>query len=165
MLPLVISRRRYRHLIAELARRGAGKRESGAFLLGTAESRRITAFAFYDDLDPTSLNGGIHFHAAGYTRLNEICRSMSLRVLADIHTHPGSYTRQSDIDAANPMVAIRGHVALIAPNYGRGPRRLSHLGVHTYLGGEGWETTSDSRDVIRYTTLRHLLRLCDWTRG
>jgi hypothetical protein len=159
MAPLIISRQLHRHLMAELARRGDGQRESGAFLLGPAESRRITTVAFYDDLDPTSLTGGIQLHAAGYTRLNILCRATSLQVFADIHTHPGDHTQQSGVDARNPMVAIAGHVALIAPDFARGPKRLHRLGAHTYLGSGRWELAQEARDIIRHTTLRDLLRL------
>lgn len=158
MTPLIIGHRLHRHLLAELARRGDGRRESGAFLLGPAESRRITAVAYYDDLDATSLTGGIEFHAVGYTRLNELCRSRSLHALADIHTHPGEYTQQSAIDAKNPMVSIPGHVALIAPDYASGPKRLRRLSAHTYLGNGRWDTARDPRSVIQHPSLLDLLQ-------
>lgn len=61
-----IRKRLFTTLMSELARRGNGMRESGAFLLGTAASETgspedtrpvIEAIAFYHDLDPGCLTG------------------------------------------------------------------------------------------------------------
>ena len=43
-------------LLGDLRRRGAGRRESGAFLLGRSDGPRgrITTYLCYDDLDPDS---------------------------------------------------------------------------------------------------------------
>jgi hypothetical protein len=103
------------------------------------------AFAFYDDLDATSLTGGITLSANGYAALNTRCRTDGLRVVGDIHTHPGRWVRQSTIDAAHPMAAVRGHVAIIAPNFGRGPIGLRDLGVHVFTA-PGW--TSHFREQV-----------------
>jgi len=46
-------------LIRELKRRGGGRRESGAFLLGSSGTQQVTHFICYDDLDPTTLDTGI----------------------------------------------------------------------------------------------------------
>lgn len=134
-----ISRRRLDGLLHELALRGEGRRESGAFLLGRATSRpdsanEVVAVAFYDDLDPESLTGGITFNAVGYSALGVICREHQLRVIADIHTHPGSWVEQSDTDASHPMTALPGHVAFIAPNFARSPIRPEQLGAHRFDG-------------------------------
>ena len=82
-------------LAGELARRGTGERETGAFLLARAGhprdgSRRpqVVSVAYYDDLDPGCLTGGITFTADGYTALATLCRRDGLQVAADIHTHP-----------------------------------------------------------------------------
>ena len=68
--------------VAQLRRRGNGRRESGAFLLGrrSGARRRIERFVYYDDLDPRSLDAGIVvFDGAGYGRGN---RSGGIRVYA-----------------------------------------------------------------------------------
>jgi hypothetical protein len=130
-----------RDLLAELARRGQGRRESGAFLLTNRDHRAdllpqpITDTVLYDDLDPACLTGGITFHASGYTALNAHCRRNGLRVVADIHTHPGQWVGQSRIDATHPMAALDGHVALIAPRYGAGVSGITELGVHLRVNG------------------------------
>jgi hypothetical protein len=153
---LVISASLFARLIDELASRGAGVRESGAFLLTqSADSTpaekmptAVTAIAYYDDLDPACLTGGITFSADGYTALGVICRRDVLRVVADIHTHPASWVDQSGIDAAHPMVALPGHIAIIAPRYARQPLALSDLGAHVF-GGKGQWTSYFGPDVNR----------------
>jgi hypothetical protein len=149
-----MSHRRFDGLLRELATRGEGRRESGAFLLGRVTGRpsavnEVIEVAFYDDLDPNSLTGGITFNAVGYSALGTICRERKLRVIADIHTHPSTWVEQSDTDASNPMTALPGHVAFIAPNFARGPIRPEHLGAHRF-DGTGWTSHFNSRvtDVI-----------------
>lgn len=143
---IVISRRRYRSLMRELENRGAGRRESGAFLLTAATrpplrtGRVITGIAYYDDVDPGSLTGGITMHDVGFSRLNTIARETSRTVAADIHTHPSDYVRQSSIDEANPMLAFAGHIALIAPRYAQGTPPPRTLGAHRYLGRGKWKS-------------------------
>jgi hypothetical protein len=99
----------------------------------------VTAVAFYDDLDPNCLTGGITFNAVGYSALGTLCRNRKLRVVADVHTHPASWVQQSDTDARHPMSALRGHVALIAPNYAQGRPRIEHLGAHSF-DGNSWQS-------------------------
>lgn len=129
-------------LLAGLAERGQGHRESGAFLLTDRAHpdkelpQPVTAIAFYDDLDPDCLTGRIDFHAAGYTALQNLCRRDGLRVAGDIHTHPAHRVQQSRIDAAHPMVARDGHVALIAPHFAAGVTDVSQLGVHVRVSGD-----------------------------
>jgi proteasome lid subunit RPN8/RPN11 len=132
-----ISRRRWKHLLSELARRGQDRWESGAFLLSERGTNAVTAVAFYDDLDPNCLTGGISFASAGFTDLWRICRSEGLTVVADVHTHPGTRVMQSDIDATNPMIARVGHVAIIVPSYGRADS-IQQCGVNLYLGSHRW---------------------------
>jgi len=126
----------FAELMGELARRGQGRRESGAFLLtdrahpADTLPQPVTAVAFYDDLDPACLTGGITFHATGYTALYARCRREGLRVSGDVHTHPYQRVGQSPTDANHPMVALDGHVALIAPRYAAGVTSAAELGVH-----------------------------------
>lgn len=115
---------RWRRLMLELKRRGGGRRESGAFLLGrrSLTELRVTDVAYYDDLDPHSLDQGyVNFQAVGFSALWAHCRKVKLDVMADIHTHPGDNTSQSELDRTNPMMAERGHLALIVPNFAAGP--------------------------------------------
>ncbi|MEO3810789.1 hypothetical protein ABGB17_17455 [Sphaerisporangium sp. B11E5] len=144
---LTIRSDRYEALIRELARRGGGVRESGAFLLTPLDAttqrgpRPITGIAYYDDLDPDCLTGGITFSAIGYSVLNQRCRRDGLQVVGDIHTHPGTLVRQSRIDRGNPMIAIPGHVAIIAPRFAQGVISPVDLGVHVFTGAGNWTSS------------------------
>jgi hypothetical protein len=158
-LPLVISRRRFVRLMRELRRRGQDRRESGAFLLTERDASpvaggyEITKVLYYDDLDADCLTGGITMHAAGLSRLNQLCREMRLRVLGDIHTHPSTYVQQSRIDATHPMIALPGHLAFIAPNYAAGPTNPADLGAHRLLSGGTWDAAYDA-DVTTMLQVR-----------
>lgn len=135
--PFQMSRHRWNKLLAELTRRGDGRRESGAFLLADREGTQVRAVAYYDDLDAHCLTGGISFASSGFTELWSICEQRGLHVVADVHTHPGEWIMQSEIDATNPMIARRGHVAIIVPNYGCAVS-VTECGVHIYLGSRQW---------------------------
>jgi hypothetical protein len=156
-------------LVAGLAERGQGRRESGAFLLTDRTHpegelpQPVTRIAFYDDLDPRCLTGGIDFHAVGYTALQSLCRRDGLRVVGDIHTHPADRVQQSRIDAGHPMVARDGHVALIAPRYAAEVTDMSQLGVHVRADG-GWTSYYGSRAAEVVLTSTGAGRGASWWR-
>lgn len=143
-------------LIFELRRRGKGARESGAFLLGPQDSthrHRVTRYICYDDLDVSAYqSGAIVFHAAGYAALWQHCREKRLQILADVHTHPANYIRQSPTDQRNPMIPTCGHIAIILPNFGYTPWwSLKAAAIYEYLGDFKWrehDTAQEPRRVI-----------------
>jgi hypothetical protein len=138
---LTISRRKWKELTAGLARDGQGRRESGAFLVSSKRRRPIvTDFVLYSYLDPDCLTGGIDFHGIGYHALGEYCRARDVRVIADVHTHPGQMSVQSTIDRSHPMVSRAGHVALIVPNFGQGRIDARQVGVHRLKTSTEWES-------------------------
>jgi hypothetical protein len=140
-------------VIHQLRRRGGGRRESGAFLLGRQHGTfaRASAFVCYDDLDPHAYqSGAIAFHAEGYAAFWQYCREKRLQLLADVHTHPGRHVGQSHTDQQNPMVPVIGHTAMIVPNFGRTPWwSLSGVGVYEYLGNFKWRTHAVSDGARR----------------
>lgn len=142
--PIQIPRLLWMGLVGDLRGRGRDRRESGAFLMGKKESssRVVVSYLCYDDLDASALMHGIvEFHRAGFSKLWDICRERRLRVLADVHTHPGNDVRQSSIDMANPMLPVPGHVALIMPRFGKTSLwSLAPVGIHRFLGGGHWES-------------------------
>ena len=154
-----IPRLTWMSLVGELHRRGRGRWESGAFLLGTAadKDRRVARFVCYDDLDPEALETGIvMFHARGLSALWALCSEQGLEVLADVHTHPTSDVRQSSIDQEHPMLPVKGHVALILPRYGRTSKwSLSGVGMYVFQGGRRW-TSTHSHDPAPP------VQLCTW---
>jgi proteasome lid subunit RPN8/RPN11 len=143
------------NLTRELHRRGRSKRESGAFLLGRQDSARIVRAVYYDDLDPNCLERGyIHFNGAGFVPLWKICQDEKLRVIADVHTHPTTWTNQSESDETNPMIAQKGHMALIIPNYARRLRfSLRGVGIFEYLGDGQWRRWPACSGIVSLTCL------------
>ena len=141
---LSCSTRLWRTGLAELNRRGGGRRESGAFLLGRRHGllRRIEQFVYYDDLDPHSLDSGIvTLDGDCFGTLWSLCRTSDLSVVADVHTHPGA-GYQSMTDRENPMIAVAGHIALIVPNLAENLVGPAEIGVYEYLGKHEWRPYS-----------------------
>ena len=152
-----ISARMWRELISDLGERGAGVRESGAFLLAASgtDTRTVRSLLFFDDLDPGSLAGNISLTAAAFGKLWATCSQDRLRVVADVHTHPGPYVAQSGIDQANPLVAVAGHVAIVIPNFAERPVNPRDCGVHIYLGDHQWRAAY-GRAAARLLYVGHL---------
>ena len=110
-------------------------------MLAKVGSREITSFICYDDLDKAALESGIvTVHATGFVKLWDRCQRNGLTVVADIHTHPSNWTGQSHSDRTHPMVAIKGHVALILPDFAT-PNTLPLNGasVYEYKGNHKWK--------------------------
>lgn len=133
-------------LVTELRKRGKGRQESGAFLLGKADASNqyIETFICYDDLDPSSLSSGVViFHGSGFSALWDICAKKGLQVVADIHTHPTADVRQSSIDKSHPMLPVPGHIALVMPRYGSTSKcSLVGIGMYVFQGQGRWKSFS-----------------------
>ena len=141
--------------VRELARRTlGGRRESGAFLLGTDSDRtkRILEFVFYDDIDPHSLDSGIvHFAGSRLPKLWEHCRRRGYGIVADVHVHPGGYD-QSGSDQDDPVMPRAGHIAMIIPHYARRGARPGDIGVYEYRGNAVWvDRTSEGSRFFQLT--------------
>lgn len=142
-------------LIGHLRQQGGGVRESGAFLLGhkTDDCRVATHFLPYEQLQADALRGDyVHLGAASFAKLWEVCRAEGLSVVADVHTHPAG-PGQSRSDRTNPMVALKGHIALIVPRFATGNPRPRDLGLYVYEGSHRWASysRSDVECLLRLT--------------
>lgn len=127
-------------LMDDLRHRGGGRRESGAFLLAETErgDHVVRAWLPYDVLAPESLAYAyIRLEPDAFSRLWAWCAQNRVEVVADIHTHP-SGPRQSPSDRAHPMVALRGHVALILPQFARRGVQPFDCSFNVYLGDQRW---------------------------
>jgi hypothetical protein len=141
----------WRQLLHDLRARGGGRRESGAFLLGSKDGdrRHITDYVLYDDLDPHSLETGIvTFDGRHYGKLWAICRERRASVVADVHVHPG-LSHQSQSDREYPMLSVAGHLSLIIPHFARNPVRREEIGIYRYRHDGGWDAIHE-RDRIRF---------------
>lgn len=150
-----MSKSLWRNLLSELYQRGAGERESGAFLLTATGRREITSFICYDDLDDAALETGvITFHAVGFVRLWDHCQRHGLSVAADVHTHPTDWTGQSESDRTHPMVAIKGHVALILPNFAApNAQPLNGASIYEYRGSHKWKAHKSKSSLFQICNL------------
>lgn len=154
---LRMRRRDWDAMTTELGRRGQGTKEAGAFLLADrdGEPRTVTRVVYLDDLDPKCLTGGIEFDGLAFSKLWDLCDDEQRAVVGDVHTHPTKVVRQSCTDAANPMVARRGHVALIVPNYSVDSVDATEVGVHRY-DGRSWQSWT-GQDAGRRLFIRRWL--------
>ena len=79
-----------------------------------------------------------------------------LEVFGDAHTHPTADVRQSWIDKRNPMLPVKGHIALILPHYGRASLwSLAGVGMYVFCGGREWQPTHNAKSHA-------LVALCIW---
>lgn len=95
----------------------------------------------YDDIDPDALRGWIEFDGSKMDTVWKRCEADGLSVVADVHTHPGGYG-QSDIDQANPMMPLVGHVALIIPRFAVRCFSPPEIGVYEFRGPGSWRDHS-----------------------
>jgi proteasome lid subunit RPN8/RPN11 len=126
----------------DLRKRGKGRRESGAFLLGVRGKKQdvVKKYIPYDELDPHALDSGIIVvRPIGFMKLWQDCKRLKLQVLADVHTHPGAWTDQSDSDRTHPMISQAGHIALIVPQFAASRCcKFNGVGIFDYLGDYKW---------------------------
>lgn len=141
------SQQLWRHILGELARRGEGFHEAGAFLMGNVQGGRkeIRDVVYYDELDRTAYATGVCvLYGDAFARLWAIARQNQMTIVADVHTHFGRAV-QSFEDRTNPMVARPGHIALIVPYFARPPVPHEALGVYEYRGSHQWVNYSGLR--------------------
>jgi proteasome lid subunit RPN8/RPN11 len=136
-------------LIYGLRKRGRGEIESGGFLLSNLNSCKVSKIVFYDQFDESVSDSGI-IQFKGAVKFYEFLAKEGLEVLADIHTHPTNNTNQSDSDRKHPMIKVKGHIAIIAPNFAKNlftlPRECS---IYEYLGGYNWKSIKQSNILIQ----------------
>jgi proteasome lid subunit RPN8/RPN11 len=137
-------------IATELCRRAEGRHESGCFLLGRQDGthRHVVEAVYYDELHPEVYASGVCIlRGDSFGKLWKICRAKDLDVVADVHTHMGG-AFQSEADRTNPMIAKRGHIAMIAPEMGCSATPAK-LAVYEYQGGHQWiDHSSEARQFF-----------------
>ena len=147
MKPLEFGQGLWSALMGDLHRRGGSHRESGAFLLGhvTDSAKVVHEWLAYDEADPSSREHAIvRLDSSAFTRLWDTCEVRQMEVVADIHTHPRG-PAQSRSDRAHPMISLAGHIALIAPNFARGPVMPKDVSFNIYQGAGCWQSYHRSK--------------------
>lgn len=129
--------------------RGQGKRESGGLLLSKQGKSKVSKIVFYDQFDKSVSDSGI-IEFKGAVFLFDYLAKENLEILADIHSHPTSNTSQSNSDMKHPIVRIKGHIAIIAPNYARDLIVLpKHCSIYEFLGELHWKKISKRESLIQ----------------
>lgn len=130
----------WRGLMDDLCKRSSGVRESGAFLVASRSEETVNGWIPYDELSAASLGRAfVRLESAAFTKLWKICAERSLKVVADVHTHPAG-AKQSATDRSNPMIARQGHVALVVPNYAAGEPMPASVSFNVYMGSGHWRS-------------------------
>lgn len=135
-------------LIYGLRKRGKGIKESGAFLLVRPNTNKVCKIVFYDQFDKTVSDSGI-IQFKGAINFFEFLARENLEVIADIHTHPSRNTNQSDSDQTHPMIRLKGHIAIIAPNFANNYLLIpSECSIYEYLGNFKWQKFDNLNNPI-----------------
>lgn len=139
---LLIKQQLWQKLLNHLRQQGMGTRESGAFLLGSilGTQRIVSGFLPYEQLQSDALHTDyVTLNSTSFTKLWGVCRDNNVSVVSDIHTHRLG-PQQSRSDRANPMIARKGHMAIIVPRFAQGKIKSTELGLHCYRGTHKWES-------------------------
>jgi hypothetical protein len=108
----------------------AGRRDGGVFSvlavrLPAQQSTRTSdgLFLLVDDLE---------LHRLGIWLYRE-----KLELIAQVHTHPGA-AYHSKTDDAIPIVATRGAISLVIPDFASGPAELTAYSAFRLIAGGDW---------------------------
>lgn len=124
-----------------LRTRGAGIKESAAVWAGSRQNdlERVDGVYFLDDYA-----GGEQHRAYHRVPVEALARFFAdLRrdrrvILADLHTHPGSWVGLSPLDKENPIEFRKGLPAIVLPCFAQGKPSFGNCGVHLYEGEGRW---------------------------
>lgn len=139
-----------------LRKRGAGIRESGAFLISKTGSKRISKIVFYDEVDPNAFETGIiELNGLAHGKLGKILEAYNGEVIADVHTHPvGCSIRQSVSDKNHPMSRIKGHIAFIAPDFALNKFLMPQkCAAYLYEGSFKWRQLQSKEFPLKLTLI------------
>lgn len=137
-----------------LAARSQGVREAACIWAGTraSDTCRASEVLFLDDL-PGAI-GHARSHRTPRQALEALfshLRLKGLQIIADIHTHPGSWVGLSSEDRKHPIEFRVGLVAIIIPHFAQMAVKLTEAGVHEYLGQQRWRQLPPAEIRQRFT--------------
>ena len=148
---LFVKQQLWQSLLGHLCDQGKGIQESGAFLLGSinGNQRMIRSFLPYERLQADALHRDyVSLNSDSFSKLWALCREHNVSVVGDVHTHRFG-PQQSRSDRANPMIARKGHMAIIVPRFAHGKIESREVGLHCYQGAHKWVSVFHS-DVGQY---------------
>lgn len=115
---------------------GHGQHEGVVYwggLEGSGVSAAVCAFA----PSATTNYGSFRTDAEANGRLIEDLGRRSLRLVAQVHSHPGAWVDHSDGDDLGALVRFAGFWSLVVPSFAvAGMRPLTRCGVHVFADGQ-----------------------------
>ena len=96
---------------------------------------------FLDDFP--GVEGFARFHKVSreaVTALFRYLQQKNLQLIADVHSHPGTWVGLSEIDMEHPLEFRVGFLSLVLPSYATPKPDIGTVGVHEYIGNMEWET-------------------------
>jgi hypothetical protein len=113
-----------------------GDHEGILFLLGV-ERPSETLFLSVAAPDAEHDPGRVHVSREAVLGVAKAGRRLGMAVLAQIHSHPGSWTEHSLGDDSMVLMPFEGMLSIVVPHYGQfGLRPIDSLGVHQFQGGQ-----------------------------
>jgi proteasome lid subunit RPN8/RPN11 len=113
-----------------------GDEHEGIVYLGgvEADDASVALIAFAPEAETTW--GSFRTGSDANNRLVGALMERGLRLVGQVHSHPGGWTDHSDGDDAGALVRFEGYWSLVVPRYGReGMRLLTECGVHLFTAG------------------------------
>ncbi|MBY5720603.1 hypothetical protein HFO33_29110 [Rhizobium leguminosarum] len=107
----------------------------GTVAAGTATVQR--AFIPQQRLIRTASGVGVYVDGTELHRINRWLFDNSLRMLAQIHSHPTD-AYHSDTDDENALATAVGSLSLVVPDFARGPADLSQTAVYRLNRAGKW---------------------------
>lgn len=114
--------------------------------LGDIETERARIVrAVVPDQQPVSSEDGVGYFVTGETlfNLNRSLAETGLRLIAQIHSHPGE-AYHSDTDDRYAIVTADGGLSLVVPDFGLAPANPAEWAVYRLTNGQ-WEELSSQQ--------------------
>jgi proteasome lid subunit RPN8/RPN11 len=116
--------------------RGSDGDHEGIVFLAGFETQRATVFTGVLAPQADHGPGRVLSSQEQVLTASRAARSAGMSILAQLHSHPGAWTRHSEGDDSMVFMPFEGMLSIVAPWYGRfGLRPLDSLGVHQYQEG------------------------------
>lgn len=153
---VVLTQALWQATVKGLGARSEGRHETACVWTGhrLPEAWSIEAIMFLDDLPGTT--GLPRQHRTPRSALDVLfaeLRKRELQIIADVHTHPGSWVGLSPVDQSHPIEYRLGLLAVVIPHYARVPVSLADAGIHEYLGAHRWHQLDSLEILQRFTAV------------
>lgn len=123
---------------------GRGQHE-GIVYWGGLESTGVSAVLCAFAPDASTGRGFFRTEAEANARLVDELGRRSLTLVAQVHSHPGTWIDHSNGDDLGALVRFEGFWSVVVPSYAvAGMRPLAANGVHLFAGGQFMRLTDEA---------------------